>query len=220
MTKTWTSTGCCRAVGNGSHRTGSHARQALIARAKSLELNTRDAPPPGEPLEHYASGYAKIMCSAVFVTGLDPAFAAENVGYFTAPYAERARLGPPKIDREKRTVEVTMPNGTVRVAKQVGSQGCITLPIGRTDVFFKPSIVKSALPDPRCSPGRWASDACGRPARERGHGQGAEAVDAAFDPAGITAASPSPTKGRSSPSGTASTSRRPHRSRVGRWGRA
>src|SRR6266516_443316 len=112
------------------------ARQALIARAKSLELNTPYVPPPGEPLEHYASGYAKIMCSAVFVTGLDPAFAAENVGYFTAPYAERARLGTPKIDREKRTVGVTMPNGTVRVAKQVGSQGCITLPIGRTDVFL------------------------------------------------------------------------------------
>ncbi len=128
------------------------ARQALIARAKSLELNTPYVPPPGEALEHYASGYAKIMCSAVFVTGLDPAFAAENVGYFTAPYAERARLGTPKIDREKRTVEVTMPNGTVRVAKQVGSQGCITLPIGRTDVFFKPSIVKSALSDPKTQP--------------------------------------------------------------------
>ena len=97
------------------------ARQALIARAKSLELNTPYVPPPGDPLEHYASGYAKIMCSAVFVTGLDPAFAAENVGYFTAPYAERARLGTPKIDREKRTVEVTMPNGTV-AGREAGRQ--------------------------------------------------------------------------------------------------
>src|SRR5207253_618998 len=60
--------------------------------------------------------------------------------------------GTPKIDREKRTVEVTMPNGTVRVAKQVGSQGCITLPIGSTDAFFKPSIVKSALSDPKTQP--------------------------------------------------------------------
>ena len=72
--------------------------QALIARAKSLELNTQYVPPPGDAMEHYASGYAKIMCSSVFVTGLDPAFAAENVGYFTAPYAERAKLGTPKID--------------------------------------------------------------------------------------------------------------------------
>ena len=134
------------------------ARQALIARGKSLELNTPYVPPPGDPLEHYASGYAKIMCSAVFVTGLDPAFAAENVGYFTAPYAERARLGTPKIDRDKRTVEVTMPNGTVRVAKQVGSQGCVTLPIGKTGVFFTPSIVTSALPDPMTQP--WPQCRC------------------------------------------------------------
>ena len=75
------------------------ARKAMLARAKALELNTPYVPPPGDPLEHYASGYAKIMCSSVFVTGLDPAFAAENVGYFTAPYAERAKLGTPQIDR-------------------------------------------------------------------------------------------------------------------------
>ena len=75
------------------------ARRAVIARGKSLELPTKYVPPPGEKIEHYASGYAKIMCTAVFVSGLDPAFAAENVGYFTAPYEERAKLGTPKIDR-------------------------------------------------------------------------------------------------------------------------
>src|SRR3954464_2121921 len=89
------------------------ARQALIARGKSLELPTKYVPPPGEKIEHYASGYAKIMCTAVFVTGLDPAFAMENVGYFTAPYDSRKELGTPKIDPQKQTVEVTMPNGTV-----------------------------------------------------------------------------------------------------------
>ena len=108
------------------------ARRAVIARGKSLELPTKYVPPPGEKIEHYASGYAKIMCTAVFVSGLDPAFAAENVGYFTAPYEERAKLGTPKIDRQKQTVEVTMPNGTVRVAKHVASQGCVTLPIGKS----------------------------------------------------------------------------------------
>src|SRR4051794_8982740 len=165
------------------------AREALIARAKSLELNTAYIPPPGDALEHHASGYAKIMCSAVFVTGLDPAFAAENVGYFTAPYAERAKLGTPRIDRDKRTVEVTMPNGTVRVAKQVGSQGCVTLPIGKTDVFFSPSIVKSALPDPKTQP--WPMGdvvkAGDIPAGVDVAAVG-RAVDAAFDPAGMTAA--------------------------------
>jgi hypothetical protein len=65
-------------------------QDALIARAKSLELNTPYVPPPGDPLEHHTAGFAKVMCSAVFITGLDPEFAAENVGYFTSPYAERA----------------------------------------------------------------------------------------------------------------------------------
>ena len=125
------------------------ARQALIARGKSLDLGTPYVPPPGEKIEHYASGYAKIMCTAVFVTGLDPAFAAENVGYFTAPYEERAKLGTPKIDRQKQTVEVTMPNGTVRVAKHASSQGCVTLPIGKTDVLFTPSVVTPKVPDPK-----------------------------------------------------------------------
>src|SRR2546425_12357321 len=64
-------------------------RQALLARAKALELSTPYVPPPGDPLEHHTAGYAKIMCSAVFITGLDPDFAAENIGYTTSPYAER-----------------------------------------------------------------------------------------------------------------------------------
>ena len=75
---------------------------ALIARAKSLELDTPYVPPPGDPLEHHTAGFAKIMCSAVFITGLDPDFAAENVGYFTSPYAERAKVGKPVIDRSAR----------------------------------------------------------------------------------------------------------------------
>src|SRR6478672_9298039 len=74
------------------------ARAALIARAKSFELDTPYVPPPGDPLDHHAAGFAKIMCSAVFITGLDPDFAAEHVGGFTAPFAERARLGKPVVD--------------------------------------------------------------------------------------------------------------------------
>ena len=65
----------------------------MLARDKALELPTPYVPPPGNPLDHHAAGFAQIMCSAVFITGLDPDFAAENVGYFTAPYAERAKLG-------------------------------------------------------------------------------------------------------------------------------
>ncbi len=71
--------------------------QATVARAKALELDTPYVPPSGETIEQYASGFAKIMCSAVFVTGLDLAFAAESFGYFMAPSAERAKRGVPKL---------------------------------------------------------------------------------------------------------------------------
>src|SRR5437667_11208823 len=91
-------------------------RDSLIARAKALELNTPYVPPPGTALEHHAAGFAQIMCSAVFITGLDPDFAAENVGYFTAPYGERAKLGKPVIDRGDRGGHVTPPNGVRRPA--------------------------------------------------------------------------------------------------------
>ena len=173
------------------------ARQAMLERARKLELNTPYVPPPGEAIEHYASGYAKIMCSSVFVTGLDPDFARENVGYFVAPYAERARLGTPQIDRQQRTVTVTMPNGTTRVAKQVGSQGCVTLPIGKSDVFFKPSIVKSGLPAANTMP--WPMGDLPQPGSADASVDAAKvkaAVDAAFDPDGMTAAFVVTHKGR------------------------
>ena len=172
-------------------------RQAVIARGKLLELPTKYVPPPGEKIEHYASGYAKIICTAVFVTGLDPAFAMENVGYFTAPYESRKALGTPKIDRQKQTVEVTMPNGTVRVAKHVGSQGCVTLPIGKTDVFFKPSVVTPKVPDPKTTPwpmGDLITDTAPPAGVDMAKVQ--EAVDAAFDPAAMTAAFVVTYKGR------------------------
>ena len=124
----------------------------LIARAKSLELDTPYVPPPGDPLAHHAAGYAKIMCSAVFITGLTPDFAAENVGFFTAPYEIRAILGKPVIDRANQAVHVTLPNGAIRTAKYLGSQGCVTLPFGESGVHFTPMAVKSQLPDAATEP--------------------------------------------------------------------
>ena len=125
--------------------------RALIARAASLELKTESALPPGDPLEHHASGFAKILCSAVFVTGLDAEFAAENIGYFTAPYEERSKLKW-RVDREEKAVHVTLPNGVVRTAKFIGDLGCLTLPRGKEAPFFDPPTIKSSLPDAATTP--------------------------------------------------------------------
>jgi hypothetical protein len=162
----------------------------LIARAKSLELDTPYAPPPGDAAQHHASGYAKIMCSAVFVTGLDPDFAAENVGYFTAPYDVRRMLGKPIVDREAKLVHVTMPNGIRRTAKYLGKLGCVTLPLGSHALGFTPIEPKSTLPDPDTQP--WPMGDL--PPKDRmAPGLDMEkmqrAIDAAFDPpTGMTAA--------------------------------
>src|SRR6202035_4539148 len=115
---------------------------ALIARAKSFELDTPYVPPLGDALEHHTSGFAKIMCSAVFITGLDPDFAAENVGYFTSPYAERAKVGKPVIDRASKSVHITLPSGVVRTAQYLGDQGCVTLEEGKSSVNFRPIEVR------------------------------------------------------------------------------
>ena len=128
------------------------SNDALIARAKPLELATPYEPPPGDPLEHNTSGYAKTMCSAVFITGLDPDVAAESVGYFTGPYAERKKVGKPVVDRVKKEIRITMPNGVTVVARHFGSQGCIALPRGRNDLFFKPVVVARNLPDAKTTP--------------------------------------------------------------------
>lgn len=127
-------------------------RAALLARAKSLELNTPYVPPPGDPLEHHASGFAKIMCSAVFITGLAPDFAAANVGYFTAPYEHRRKMGKPVIDRSRSAVHITLPSGVQRTAQFLGDQGCVTLPVGTGAVGFTPIRTRSRLPDPATQP--------------------------------------------------------------------
>jgi CubicO group peptidase (beta-lactamase class C family) len=127
----------------------SQTANELIARAKTLELDTPYVPPPPEdPLLYHAAGYAKVMCSAVFMTGLSPDFASENVGFFTAPLAVRGILGKPEIDAIDKAVRVTLPNGVARIAKFFGSQGCVTLPLGESAVHFTPVVVKSRLPDP------------------------------------------------------------------------
>jgi CubicO group peptidase (beta-lactamase class C family) len=165
-------------------------RDALNARAKSLELDTRYEPPPGDALEHHAAGFVKIMCSAVFITGLDPEFAAENLGYFVAPYAERAKMGKPVIDRAAKAVHVTLPNGVKRTAKFIGSQGCVTLPSGKDALNFKPVAVKSKLPDPSTQPWPMGDKLSNAPLpKEINAEKVKQAVDAAFEPAtGMTAA--------------------------------
>ena len=105
-------------------------RAKMLARAAELEIKTEYKAVPGDALSHHTAGFAKIMCSAIFITCLTPESAAENVGYFTSPYAERLKVGKPLVDYTNKTVSITLPNGVIRKAIYTGSQGCVTLPEG------------------------------------------------------------------------------------------
>lgn len=181
--------GSCGGGGGGGSGSGaaqtageSPAREALIARARALELNTPYVPPPGDALEHNTSGYAKTMCSAVFITGLDPDVAAESVGYFTGPYDQRKRVGRPVVDRDKKEVRITIPNGPTLTARYTGSQGCVTLPPNSGDVLFTPVTVTSALPPASTLPWPMGDVPTGAPPAGLDMSKVAQAVDAAFSP--------------------------------------
>ena len=173
-------------------------RRMMLARADSLELPTVYVPPPGDALEHHTAGFAKIMCSAVFITGLEPEFAAENVGYFTSPYAERSKVSKPQINWEKKSVSITLPNGITRTAIYVGDQGCITLPTGVDSLYFKPREIPSSLPNPMTSPWPMGEVLPETPfPKELNEKKISEAVAAAFEPKeGLTAAFVITWKGR------------------------
>jgi CubicO group peptidase (beta-lactamase class C family) len=118
------------------------SRAAVVARGDSLQLPGNWTPVPGNPLHHHTAGFATTLCAAVFITGLDPKDAAANVGFFTGPLEFRGEVRDTVIDRARQEVRLTLKDGTTRVARKFGSQGCIALPVGADSVSFRPSIVR------------------------------------------------------------------------------
>jgi CubicO group peptidase (beta-lactamase class C family) len=121
------------------------AREQLVARAKTRELATTYTPVPGDPLMHHAAGYAKVVCSAVFISKIDADFAADNLGLVVAPLTERNKLGRPVVDRTAKQVHINLPDGRRRTAQFTGDQGCVTLPAGKSSLGFKPVPVRKNL---------------------------------------------------------------------------
>ena len=193
---------CVEEGGNGDTSSASSnegsAIKALVTRARTFEQPTEWEGPPGDPLQHHTAGFAKILCSAVFVTGLDADFAAENIGYFTSDYDQRSRVTKREVDLEKKEVRLTLPDGTVRTAKHLGSQGCVTYPLGDDGIFFEPSDVASSLLDPESQPWPMGDVLPDEPfPAELDEAKVRAAVHAAFEPAeGMTAAFVVTWKGR------------------------
>jgi CubicO group peptidase (beta-lactamase class C family) len=112
------------------------------------EYATRWEVPPGDPLELETAGFAKLLCSVLFITGRSLEAAIEEDGAFVKPPEARRAAHAARVDREARSVSLTLPNGVTRTAREFGDQGCVILPRGRDDVFFTPRRLHSTLPDP------------------------------------------------------------------------
>jgi CubicO group peptidase (beta-lactamase class C family) len=144
--------------------------------------------PEGTPIALGLAGYAKVLCSAVFVSGRDGAEAFENSGFFLFPEAERRGVS---YDVDRRNQLVRMTHGSItRTAKFYGDQGCVIHPQDHDGIFFKPVAVKTRLPDAASQP--WPmgdADPAGGTPSGFDRARVAKAVDLAFsDPAGLTTA--------------------------------
>lgn len=143
--------------------------------------------PAGSPMELGLAGYAKVLCSAVFVSGRDPEEAARNSGYFMMP-PELADKPTWTIDRDRKVVRMTL-DGVTREAKYYGDQGCIIHQKDNPRIFFTPVTVTSQLPDAMSQPWPMGDRADDRPLpAEIDRAKLDAAVEAAFaDPAALTA---------------------------------
>jgi CubicO group peptidase (beta-lactamase class C family) len=146
------------------------------------------APEGITPIALGLAGYAKVLCSAVFVSGREPAEAFTNSGYFLMEDDQRAGVTY-AVDREQKLVRMT--KGTLtRTAKLYGDQGCIIHQQNHDGVYFTPVPVKTRLPDAASQP--WPmGDAAPKTPPSTGIDRTRvdKALDLAFaDPAGLTAA--------------------------------
>jgi CubicO group peptidase (beta-lactamase class C family) len=144
--------------------------------------------PAGTPISLGLAGYAKVLCSAVFVSGRAPEEAFRNSGYQLFPEEELAAVAY-QVDREQRLVRMT--HGTVtRTAKFYGDQGCIIHPHDHDGIFFKPVPVTTRLTEAAKQPWPMGDDTAAEPSSsdiDPTHLK--KAVDLAFaDPDALTAA--------------------------------
>src|ERR1044071_7532519 len=146
------------------------------------------APEGITPISLGLAGYAKVLCSAVFVSERDPAEAFKNSGFFLFPEEERHGVTY-SVDRAQKLVRMT--HGSItRTAKFYGDQGCIIHPENHDGIYFTPVAVKARLPEAATQP--WPmGDAPPKNAAATGIDRARvdRALDLAFaDPDALTAA--------------------------------
>ena len=157
-----------------------------IAAPKLLSQQSPVPAPIGTHTELGLAGYAKVLCSAVFVSNRDATEAATNSAYWFMPRDEASKVTW-KVDQDQKSVTTSL-GDTSRAAKFYGDQGCIIQAPGKPGIHFKPVKVTTALPDAATQP--WPmGDRIDSTASGVDQARLNAALDAAFsDPAALTAA--------------------------------
>jgi CubicO group peptidase (beta-lactamase class C family) len=154
----------------------------------AFPLDAQPGMPPDNPDSWRTAGTAKILCSALFVSGREQDEAIAHItDYFIGNKRDSLTFS---VDRAKKTVRATLANRLTREAHYYGDQGCIINQPGRDTIYFKPVRVTSALP-PASSMDWPMGDRNAFDAAPAGvdTAKVRQAVDAAFsNPNGLTAA--------------------------------
>ena len=111
---------------------------AVCAAQQPAELPTAWEVPPGDRLEHETAGFAKILCSAIFITGRDLKTAADEDGFFVAPRASRAKVVDTVVDRDTHEVRLTLANGVTRSARLMAIRVASRCRAARTTCSSRP----------------------------------------------------------------------------------
>ncbi len=102
--------------------------------------------PPGTPIELGIAGYAKVLCSAVYVSGRNLDEASRHSGLFFIEPRDRAGVTAIEHDEAAMAVSVSHGDSVTRTARFHGDQGCIIdQRTGPPGPFFTPVPVVSSL---------------------------------------------------------------------------
>lgn len=98
-----------------------------------------------ERAENILALYTKLLCSGVFVIGRDADEFIRNDLQLAGPGIPDWDEISVSIDRDRKSVTLTMEGVPPRTAVFNGDQGCTLLPKGEDKVFFKPVMLPSLL---------------------------------------------------------------------------
>lgn len=160
----------------------------LLAQAQGTQPLQTIPGPQGTHTENGLAGYAKILCSGVFVSGRTPEDVVRGSAYFFMPQAEQDQVTW-TIDRKAQLARASI-GKTTREARYHGDQGCIIENPAKPGIHFKPTTVTTTLP-PAAAQAWPMGDRVDASAPALGVDRSKldAAVDAAFnDPEALTAA--------------------------------